>query len=69
MERTEQISKSCKLIQREINKLKKLSCNIDLAGHSLQCFDNTIEPLKLDRLVNIGETHDYSSQVVFDFRY
>ena len=66
MERTETILKSCKNIQRELNRLNKLKCNIDLAGHTLTCFDNT-KSIKYDKSYTDGCNENFENQVVFEF--
>ena len=66
MEREKLILNSCKIIQREINKLNKMSCVIDLAGHTLTCFDDSIEAKKVERSVD-GDNLDFTEQIVFEF--
>ena len=66
MDRDKIIAKSCKTIQRELNRLNKLKCNVDLAGHTLTCFDNTVDARKVERTVD-GDDLDFSDQIVFEF--
>lgn len=68
MERNDSIIKSCKTIQRELNKLNKLNCNVDLSGHTLICFDNTKKAKKVARGVD-GDDLDFSDQIVFEFTH
>ena len=63
MERNKIILKSCKIIQRELNKLNKMKCTLDLAGHTFTCFDNTIEAKEFDTDHDL----DFKSQVVYEF--
>jgi len=66
MERSEVIINSCKMIQRELNRLNKLKCSVDLAGHTLTCFDNTIQAKRVKRFAD-GDNLDFSKQIVFEF--
>lgn len=66
MERNEQILKSCKIIQREINRLLTLDCVIDLAYHNLNCYDHTIKPEKTAWTVE-RTNEDFTNQIVFQF--
>lgn len=64
--RDEIILKSCKVIQRELKKLNKLKCSIDLAGHTITCFDNSKE-LKYYKTFNDGCNENFEEQIVFEF--
>ncbi|GAB3753925.1 hypothetical protein GCM10028817_19880 [Spirosoma pomorum] len=68
LKRKEEIIKSCKIIQREINRLKKHKCSIDLAGHTLICADGTVPPKKIPMTPDYI-TQDFSEQVVFEFTH
>lgn len=65
MEREDLILKSCKIIQREIKKLNKMNCSIDLSYHELNCYDNTIKPLK--GKYHDGDNQNFETQVKFNF--
>ena len=66
IDRNKIIQKSCKTIQRELNRLNKMKCTLDLAGHSFTCFDNTIEPKKC-KMSPDGDNLDFTEQIVFEF--
>jgi hypothetical protein len=63
MERDLEIQKISKRIQKDIDKLKKLQCSVDWAGHTLTVFDDKIIPKK----GKLGDGDDYSDAVVFTF--
>lgn len=66
MERAEIILRSCKTIQRELNRLNKLGCTLDLSYHSLKCFDEKVIPEKMKTSPD-GDNLDFRNQVVFEF--
>jgi hypothetical protein len=65
MERNEQIQKSCKIIQRELTKLNKLNCILDLAGHTFTIFDSTMEVTETP-LTRDGTRENFDNQIVFE---
>jgi len=66
MDRNEIILKSCKTIQRELNRLNKMKCTLDLAGHTFTCFDNT-KDIKIDKNYNDGTNLNFDNQIVYEF--
>lgn len=66
MERNQIINNSCKIIQRELKRLNKLGCTVELHYDTLTCFDNSISAEKVKRSID-GDDLDFKNQVVYEF--